>query len=656
MKQISNATFERLIKESISQFLREAGPVGLGGAAPAGLGGSAPAGLGGTAPQGLGGSAPAAQKGAAMAGGKMKNGTFRPKIAYAWYESDWQNKTSGQTNEDVDEVLKIGIDYIYDQHQYVLIDEWAKKYSDIFTAQSIRMRSAEKGEPKTLEIDVKSGKDEEFKKIIPDVVASIEALNGKQFKYNKLIDNKSLAYDVAWFPQLEQILIDSVNKAPSKSDMNAIKDRIANTWIELLSNMQDPSTLQKMGQIGGMVYSNTSATLSGDKSNTFGDNGFSAGHQLSFANKVEVFAQDPNATFVTQEWVWRDMFNRTIINPNDKIIINKPTTRKPTDPDAFEKACVKCGYASAREFKAQKKAGNVGQSALWAVYAAYNMLNTADTAFRPVIVYDYANTQLIQGMPDIFNEKPGLVDNLKGIPNKAALSADRDLAASAGKQFTPGTMQKITDSETEAIRDILKALLSSKGISVPSNIGQGNVGDDIVKLGYAYGNFLVNSGAYNFSKDEYKEAFRQAFAAAVAATYGFETAEGAQYLRQVLRNRGTDTELKTMVNLFFEEYKELISQVNSELVKMSKKLKKAGVASAKTSNVAEEVEFEEVSESGMNGFAPVSPLSAKQFYAFFGMGEGLNEEECVEQNDIEAPDTIKESFFRMLDKIEHING
>lgn len=597
-----------------------------------------------------------------VTGGKMKDGTYLPRVEYAYYEKWWEdeNPNNNSADGDVEEILKVGLNYIYDQHIPYLLNKWGAEYSDVFTAQGIRNKD-KNGPGRYIQFRVKPGKEQDFKKLIPSLFADIESLSetsGKvQKKTGQLIPTKNTCkYSISLFPKIEQMMLDYVGKAPSKSDVNAMEMKIAQTWKELLSNMQDPATMHKLQSIGGMIYSTTSATLSGNGApdgDTRGADGFSSGDQLSLQNRIEIFSQDPNATFVTQEWVWRDMFNRRVVDPNQKIIITKSENRKPKDPNAFERACIDCGYSGSAEFFAKKKSGNISTQQLWAVRAKYNKLNPADAFYTKVVAYDYANTELMTDangnpMKDVFNETPGLADNIKGIPNQSALGADQQLAKSTGQNFVQGQMQSLSDIETEEIGKIIKALTSQKaGRTAPDT---GNVGDDIVNNAYIYATMLAKS--INFSKQEFEEAYCQAFSAAIAATYGFETPRGATYLRQVLMNRGVDKELSTMINLFFGEYKTFVVEVNRNLMRSAKKLQKAGGLTQPVSNV-QAVNEEGIDENG-EGVQPVQPLSPDQLSNVLGIPAELFTGEYSVQDDVPSNEQLKEEFFKILDRIELI--
>ena len=94
------------------------------------------------------------------------------------------------------------------------------------------------------------------------------------------------------------------------------------------------------------------------------------------------------------------------------------------------------------------------------------------------------------------------------------------------------------------------------------------------------------------------------------------------------------------------DFMDLVSEINVELLKLSHQRKKA---SAKTkTQVAENVE-----EMKQN-----RTISFQEFANIFINGGNVNEEEICEEEVVDevSDDVLQESFFRMLDKMEHLNG
>lgn len=690
MNFVSNEDLRKIINEAVNSVLKEAGAPGGGMAGPipgGGMAGPRPGGgMAGPRPGGgmagpkPGGGMAGPRPGGGMAapkpggsannaaasptddtqeeeGGKMKDGTYVPKCEYAYYEKWWEpeNPTveKGETPSEDDEVLKIGLNYIYPQHMEPLITKWNANYSDIFTAQ--KMWNKKKGDTAAyIQIRVKPGKEQDFvnlTKTLYDDIASLSETDGKTIDKKtgnlKITKNKA-KYSTNVFEKSRIYLVDLVKKAPSKADMNRIELKAADSWRELLSNMNDPKTLNALSTIGGVVYT---TSLNTDKKQ---------GHVLTDRNKIQIISQRPDIAvraqngeriFVTQEWVWRKYFNREIVDPSQKMTIIKPTSHKPSNPQAFEKACQNCGYASVDEFKAATKNS---QHKRWAVYAEYNKINPADTLFGPVVVYEYANTQLIPGKPDLFNDEEGLADNIYNVPNDASIRANGiQQAPDASQQPAAKTR---SDEELEEISNLVADIIHSHTQS--SVVRTGNPGDDIAENVYKYGQYLsINIG---FAKPEYREAYCQSLAAAVAATLGFPTIKGANYLRKVLSNRGADMELKTMLILFIRKYQELMLEINEEWKSKVSSLRKSGkFANSPTyKKVVEEDGNINAQSADAN---PIGVLSVNQLSNVLGVpiekiiNDGNTDNEGYENVDPEIKaNELQESFFRMLDRIELI--
>lgn len=675
MKSIGNDYLKKVINEAVKGMLKEDGGLGGPGLGGPGLGGPGLGGPGlggpGLGGPGLGGpglGAPAGgfkgtsslvgntQGSTSTEGGKMADGTHLPKVLNArfekWHEDENPNRDTA-TNDD--EILKVDIGYIYPMHQEYLRNEWEQKYKDIFTAQWF-------GYGKDyMEFRVKPDKEQEFINVLSDVFNDIADLDGVQPKFYPKKGwvlkpaGQQFKYSLKLFNDKVKETIDYILKAPSKYELDRREINIAKTWKELFSTMNNKETLRKLQGIGGAVYSTVSSSLSDKK-------GRLVGHVLSYSNKEEVWSQDQNATFVTQEWVWRDKFNRRVVDRTRTIVITKPTTRKPRDPKAFDKACVRCGYGSAADFYSQEKNGDLSQSQIWAVRAEYNKINPADTFFGNVIVYDVANTELMKDangnpLPDVFNDEPGLSDNRVGAPNAAADMADQQLAQSTGQQFVQGQVKPYTDDEVEEASEIIAASVHAQtGTAVSRTNDPSN---DIVTNAYKLAEFL--SMNESFSKDEFRWAYCEAFASAVAATFGFQTNIGANYLQKVLNYRGVDKELSTMLVMFFGAYKKFMSDVNHQLMSKStqSKLKKSGkqISVPVPSVQKAAVEEDAIDPTQDTNFKPIEPLTPEELSEVLGVPAELFTGEVGGYENAEAVQTdqqIQESFFKLLDRIELI--
>ena len=614
MKEISFEEFKNIIFESVAE--------GLGGSAPAGLGGSAPAGLGGSAPVGLGGAKKPAQK-------QNSNG-FSPNLEYAYYEQP-QNEP---------EHLVVGIGYVYDSHHSILMNEWAKKYSQIFLTRRV-MNDGDKTDkgsnvPAILELHVNPGKEQEFEQIVHDIVQSMADKIGKTLKMGV----RSGQYDLANLQKLSGYIINSVANAPNKADLDKAKERTIDTWMDLLSRMEDPATMKKISKIGGTVYNMQSPSIKASN----------AGHQISLGNRAEVYAQLPNATFVTQEWTWNNVFNRDVVDKSQFAIIFKPKTKKPSDLVAFNKAAQLCGYADYDDFRKKKRAKRLSQQQIFAVMAQYNMLNPNTTDFIAINAYDVANTQLRQGEPDVFANEIGFEDNIQGVPNSAARAADAQLAADAGKPYNPGQIVTKTEDEVYEIKTIIFALCSQAGVSVNS---VGDVGDDIVHACYKYAE-LILAPKFGKIKPEYGQAFCHGVASAIAVTYGLKSEKGAKFLNAALANRKQETALRTVVAEFFMDYKKMILTINRELTKSHNKMRKSGQkVSAPVKSVAEDA-----SEATGQAENPPQPMSFEEFSEILGVNPNASAGEPAADDSYEEADTVPtqqqvmESFYNLLDKME----
>lgn len=550
-----------------------------------------------------------------------------PSLKYAYYEPDANGNYE----------LIVGIQWIHNQHQNILAQKWAKEYSNIFTTKL--EQSSDDSAPKTVEFHVLGGQEDAFKQILPNIKNDILSLNGKN----------NGKYDASAATNFEAKIISRIDDAPTKDDLDKADARKVDTTIELLTKLKDPNTLKIMGNIGGVVNITHSKSLTD----------LLAGHQLSKGNQAEVYFQlFSAATFVTDSWTWEHVFNREVIDRQKFAIIRRPKNNKPQDLAAWNRAAKQCGYANYDDFKRRRKYGSLSPQQIFAVEALANIYNTKSGDFYGAKVYDYSNTRLLPGKTqadDVFNNTPGLADNLKGMPNQPALDADANAAAKiAGQQqqqpVTQAQFVNRSSDEIAAIIEFLRSKCMQQGISIGTV--RGNMGDQIIHAVKEYSKHFIlpNNGGV---KPEFTNAFCEAMAFSIAATYGIETPAGVSDLQKYLNAYGKTKDLSSVVNLIFAEYKRLVTEINNDLRKQSNKMVKMG---QKVTGVQKQAMEENVDEEVMESGIGASPMNFNQFLNVLGLNQQENaeiQEEVID--DTEAAQQIKESFFRLLDKMENLN-
>lgn len=650
----------KIVMEAVDSAINGAPKVLGGGAPPKILGGAnAPKILGGglkkaagNAPQGpkvLGANKPQqaqsaqpAANGTTMTWGVTKKG-IHPQIIRSCYENFYETQDPSQTDK---EVLKVYINYIADMNSGYVAADLNKNYPDIIFAVTKRDATLTGDNPegfsKILLLIARPGKTDEFKKLIPYITDLI--WQSKQSARAANNGRKKLVYDPDFKDEFKTLLMDSTNGAVTEEEKEEVKLRIAETWMELLSDLKNPETQRKIGSITGIISSSAAqgagrADVNGI--NVRGANGFAAGHQLSYDNKVEIFLQDPNATCVFPEETWRK-FGHEVIDKSKWIMVTIPSWKSTTKADK-DKAAQACGYQGGwDEVKMRNKRGELSVPEVAAVKVMAQYVSTSNVFFYAVKEYDVANTRVINGQKSTFLPGPdqvkGLENNLLGIPNAAAGRLSQPVTSTsddgtANTQADTSTPNERIDLIRDAVIAVIRSEMQSSG---PNETGDPN--KDIVNFAYSYAEFLL--GTSNISKPETQEAFKQSFAASVAAACGVNSPDAANYLANALANRGKDSTLKQMVITWYQEYKDLMKEVKKEV---ESKMKVAAKSAPVMKNVVEET----IDEYGVDNTG-IRIASFDEFGKFFGLSDELYEE----QEDLMPINEAKNDFFTLLDKMD----
>ena len=574
--------------------------------------------------------------------GKTDNG-YCPKPVFVRYDNyyeknpDWQNKS----------VLKIWVNYMLNLTavRFCNAINADSRFKDVANFEMLRSGKEylayASNNPSgfncgILLISVAADKVDEFKKLIPVVVDTLWGI----------VRNPKMQYDPAKKDDFASALA-TLASIPTEQEKAQVQMKIADSAMELLANLKDPAIRQKIASIGGIILDSANEAL-------FGDNGFKAGHALSYDNKMEVWAQDQNATFVEQDWIWEKFYNHEIVDPNDFILIKRPSWKSYTKDDK-DKGARACGFKGGyEEFKKRSRRGELSNHEKHAVRMAIQRVSTSSTFFYYIKVYDVANTRVIPGKVSKFFPGP---DQERGLSNNATkLAMANDAARHGGYVFnqqdtTPAAAPaKNNNDQLSIIRDSLFAIISSKLPTLPTRTNDPSV--DLTNAAYEYAEkklLPIAGGA--ISVDETKKLFCKGFAAAVTYSCGGEDSIAANYLSAALASRGKDSTLSTLVGKWFNEWRNLMKAVYKDVKKKIESLNATKSASApQTTSI--------VAEEGLNSEGVEMPqfnvLSQEQFGEILAgavASEGGNYEV---QNDTVAQETLQESFFVFLDKMERI--
>ena len=685
MKQIDSESLRRIISESVNEVLKEAGaPVPVGGGAPKPVGGGMPRPVGGGMPKPVGGGAPkpvgggapspvassdqgnADQSNAAQedtSGGVDKNGYHKPGILTAKYEPFYETVDPAQADQ---EVFKIWFTYINSQACARFVSLLNQKYGDIiFAPQPLHdktcqiPKSLKKGDGSNVEsgfdkywvkIVVRPGKTDEFIKAVPDIVDDLYGIFDTMFSKPKKKNPfggsfqgnaGKIAYDPSYKQTFAQYIIDFVNKTPTPEEVQTVNMKIAQNVRELLMHLNDPAVQQKIGMLRTIITSPTRRQLKNFIQNhkLTDDGGKVAGWLMSERNAIRVLAQKPNATYIAQEHIWRK-WGHEVIDPTDFVLVNMPTSWKTHDEKAFDRACKEFGFAGgAADYRYKKKTGAISLSSQQQAALDHyeNLYNPEKTNFGYFKFYDISNTRVIPGFESSFlpgdQQEPGLADNLQGAVNAAAGGSGVFQQADVQNTDTDAPSTSANPEEVEAFRDALKAVVLSVTPGSPSGLGV-SAERDIVLLAYHYADFLQKT-QYKQMIPETAELFKKGFAAGIATSIGITDTEGANYLATALSAQGKDASISQLAAKWFQDYYEL-------LIDVQKEIEKTGVSKKKSyKNVVEE---DSLNESG-----GIRILSFDEFKSLLGINDA---DGYAVQNDAPNMRQLKESFFSFLDKMD----
>lgn len=685
MKQIDSESLRRIISESVNEVLKEAGaPVPVGGGAPKPVGGGMPRPVGGGMPKPVGGGAPkpvgggapspvassdqgnADQSNAAQedtSGGVDKNGYHKPGILTAKYEPFYETVDPAQADQ---EVFKIWFTYINSQACARFVSLLNQKYGDIiFAPQPLHDKTCQipknlkKGDGSNVEsgfdkywvkIVVRPGKTDEFIKAVPDIVDDLYGIFDTMFSKPKKKNPfggsfqgnaGKIAYDPSYKQTFAQYIIDFVNKTPTPEEVQTVNMKIAQNVRELLMHLNDPAVQQKIGMLRTIITSPTRRQLKNFIQNhkLTDDGGKVAGWLMSERNAIRVLAQKPNATYIAQEHIWRK-WGHEVIDPTDFVLVNMPTSWKTHDEKAFDRACKEFGFAGgAADYRYKKKTGAISLSSQQQAALDHyeNLYNPEKTNFGYFKFYDISNTRVIPGFESSFlpgdQQEPGLADNLQGAVNAAAGGSGVFQQADVQNTDTDAPSTSASPEEVEAFRDALKAVVLSVTPGAPSGLGV-SAERDIVLLAYHYADFLQKT-QYKQMIPETAELFKKGFAAGIATSIGITDTEGANYLATALSAQGKDASISQLAAKWFQDYYEL-------LIDVQKEIEKTGVSKKKSyKNVVE--------EDSLNESNGIRILNFDEFKSLLGINDA---DGYAVQNDAPNMRQLKESFFSFLDKMD----
>lgn len=542
--------------------------------------------------------------------GKEKRGSriyWYPKVFYSYVQP-----------VDGEDCYIMDIAWLPEQVTYYLVQIWNKKYGDIFTSKLIPSKL--KAEPrKRVECTIPVAGVQKFLEILPEALNDIGVMGGGK---------KNVWFGEDALSNLSMYIKDRLASTPNRQEFMATRMKIRRMADFVTDHLDDPRVVQALQKITGKYYDRVSPSAQKAK-----------GHELSPENKVQIYAQMPDATFVTQEWCWRTYFNREVLDKNKYAIILKPRKDLEPSPEAMEKACQKCGYKDYAEYVSMSP--KLSPQERGVVMMWYGILNNDPTSFLSIKVYDVSNTRLFEGATDTFRTEAGLENNLLGIPNNSAINQDRQLAAQQGGDYIPGGIQTVGDEVVLRLRTVVRTLLARKDILMKPS---GDPEKDIYFLGYTYAYDRISES------DVDPEPYCRTFASLVLASFGYTPAYGTDFFAWLRSKNVGEYTIDAWRDTLAGEYRKFMGLVAKEINRVNQgnatvraKKEKAKKNAELQPTGTDDAIAGQVNE-GVGGNVTPRVLSDQEIDNIVGLADQTQR----------TPEAMLENFNRLLDGMEMI--
>ena len=329
---------------------------------------------------------------------------------------------------------------------------------------------------------------------------------------NKFIELKH--YNIDELDNFFQKVGEIIDSIPTTKDKEKNNENINSTWRDLLTTLRDPNVREKFLLLQttptfGKIFKETDLILSKD-------------------NVRRVLLSDPQATFVTGISTWRRTFNREVIDNSQFVIIKRVDNNaiSPMIMNRIPEVKEQGGWD-----KLSKKYNyQYDNPSLYGFIKRARIMYNLGEIFYDSKVYDIRNTRLIPGKEDKFLTVPGLVDNLRGEINQAAIELknkeyeDKNEVAPDFNERTVGANKSYL---TRFKNELLK-MCENKGIHINET---NNVSDTIVEAAFYYAYKVSTS--LNILKEENKKQFAASLALVVAHSLGIDSENMRKYLSYV---------------------------------------------------------------------------------------------------------------------------
>ena len=534
---------------------------------------------------------------------KVKGKTYwYPKVFYAY--------VAPMNGEDC---YVMDIAWVPDQTVPIALSAWSK-YSDIFTCKWIPSKL--KAEPrKRIECYIPVKNLGTYLEKLPEILQSafFDRPRTNLFFGDDAIQN------------LETYIRDRLASTPNRQEFENTRARLRKMAGFVMAHLDDSRVTSALQKISGQYYDKMSPSAQKAK-----------GHQLSPENKIMIYAQMPDATFVTQEWCWREYFHRKVVDKNKYAIILKPRSDLEPNQKAMELACQKCGFKDYATFQMERE--KLSKQQVGAVMMWYGILNDDPTSFLSIKVYDESNTEMIEGNDDTFNTEAGYENNLLGVPNRAAIAQDRQLAAQEGGDYVPGEVVNVGSEVVRRIATVVRKLLGRRDI-VPDS--KSTPEENIFYLAYKYAEYRVDGSGL-----EDPAPYCDSFASLVQASFGYPAQKGMAFFNWLREKGAGDTTVDYWKDTIEGEFRKFMGYVADEINRVRK-----GTETANAKRAAAQKKDAELKPTGTDpnefvneavGQEPqLRELSDLEIEKILGLTDDAN-----------PVQTMYEQFERLLDGME----
>ena len=398
-------------------------------------------------------------------GGSKK---FYPKV----------NVADIQYNDETDEdEYVIRVSAIYPQHAYRVVEACMKlpEYSEgIFDIGRVQ------GDNTCFNIFVNENNLEAFANSAAQKIANevIKISENKKYRTPYGYDNEALE-------RLGNRIANAAKNIASKADIESAENRISDSWVQILSNLNDPNVRNKMLMFQTTAY--------GAKK---------LGWKLSPGNIMDILSQKPDATFAAGANYWADYGRR--IKPNaQKLVITKPTNTYVSKDDLDD-------AARRRGFNSHSDASNLTNNSKQvnqSIYYDANMHKVGKKYFYKAIVYDVSDTEVINPENgDKWSEEIGLINNLHELLNNAAMQFQKQFSSDENKSIEDNADNVFMDN----VRKSLFKFFNKQGVTINDT---GNDNETLAKAIFDFA--LMRAPEENTLKEENKVELAKFITAAV---------------------------------------------------------------------------------------------------------------------------------------------